>query len=502
MYRLRVVKTASGKKAVQVVRYGTGKTWVLKHIGSAANSEELVKLKHLAKEHISKHQPQQSLFSAKTRSDDRGTNLVLVENLEVGKISHRFAYEVFSNWYRSCGFSVLGNQLLQDLVIIRLVEPVSKLRSVKLLKQYFGINYSPSKLYRLLKSLPVLKPRVEEVAFNCALGKDEKVVKLVFYDVTTLYFESFKDDELRKCGFSKDHKFNQPQIVIGLLVDKQGFPLSYDVFEGNVFEGHTFIPIILRFKKKYGLDNLTVVADAAMISYANVLALREHDLSYIVAARIANLPLETIKQMALHLNRNEKKYFKLDTKWGKLVCDFSKKRATKNKSDRLKQLAKAREQLSKPYLVRHKTKFVKTVSQSKLVLNRTLLAKAESLEGIKGYYTNLGNLPGELISKRYHDLWRIEKAFRIAKSDLLARPIYHHQEAGIKAHILIVFVSLCVTRAMEISSHLSLRKIKDLVWQVHDIEIADRLSGKTFTKRTIIIDPLIHKLHQPANLTH
>jgi transposase len=502
IYRLRVVKTASGKKAVQVVRYGDSKTWVIKHLGSAANPKELIELKRLAEEHIDRFQPQRSLFSTETELDGEDSSLVLIKNLEISSTNHRFAYEVFSRWYQGCGFSILNNQLLQDLVVARLVEPASKLRSLKLLKQHFGISYSPSRLYRLLKPLPALKSRVEEVAFNYVLGKNEKVVKLVFYDVTTLYFESFKDDELRKCGFSKDHKFNQPQVIIGLLVDKQGFPLGYDVFRGNVFEGHTFIPVILRFKEKYNLDNLTVVADAAMISYTNILALRDHGLSYIVAARIASMPLETIKQMALYLDRDEKKYFKLDTKWGKLVCDFSKKRASKNKSDRLKQLRKAQEQLSKPNLVRHKTKFVKAVSKSKLVLNQALLAKAELLEGIKGYYTNLGNLPGELISQRYHDLWRVEKAFRIAKSDLLARPIYHHQETGIKAHILIVFVSLCVAKAMEMSTNLSLQKIKDLVWQIHDIELVDKLSGRTFTKRTTITDPLIHKLHQPANSTH
>jgi len=276
-----VIKTASGKKAVQVVHYRAGKTWVVKHIGSATDSEELTKLKHLAKEYIDRFQPQQSFFPLGTGLN-KGVRLALLKNLEVGKITHRFTYDTFSNWYNRCGFSALNNQLLQDLAIIRLVEPTSKLRSVKLLKQYFDIHYSSSTLYRHLKSLPALKSQVEEIAFIYAFEKNEQMVKLVFYDVTTLYFESFKSDEFKKCGFSKDLKFNQPQVVIGLLVDKQGFPLGYDVFKGNVFEGHTFIPIISRFKKKYGLDKLIVVADAAMISYSNVLALKEQNLSYIL----------------------------------------------------------------------------------------------------------------------------------------------------------------------------------------------------------------------------
>ena len=120
-------------------------------------------------------------------------------------------------------------------------------------------------------------------------------------------------------------------------------------------------------------------------------------------------------------------------------------------------------------------------------MNSELIQKDELLDGIKGYYTNLENMDNQLIVDRYHDLWKIEKAFRIAKSDLLARPIFHRKRANIEVHILIVFVSLCVAKSLELYSGLSVKKIKDLIWDILDIKLKDDLTGKTFTKRIDVI---------------
>jgi len=150
------------------------------------------------------------------------------------------------------------------LVTIRIIEPASKLRSLELLETYFNIKHRRQSLYEILPTILKLKDKIEELTINFAVKEFNFDFAIVFYDVTTLYFETFKSDAFRKTGFSKDNKSQQPQIVVGLVVNKDGFPLAYEIFPGNTFEGHTLIPIINDLKKKHDIKNITVVADAAI----------------------------------------------------------------------------------------------------------------------------------------------------------------------------------------------------------------------------------------------
>src|SRR5690606_19167859 len=149
----------------------------------------------------------------------------------------------------------------------------SKLRSVALIEEYFGLKYRRQAYYESAPKWLSLKSKAESIAVKFARSHYGFDYSLVFYDVTTLYFETFEADDLRKNGFSKDNKSQQPQILIGLMVSKEGLPVAYDVFAGNTFEGHTFIPIIERFILKNDIRSFTVVADAAMISSENSEAL-------------------------------------------------------------------------------------------------------------------------------------------------------------------------------------------------------------------------------------
>ena len=426
--------------------------------------------------------------------------LVSIENIEVTGVSYLFAYEFFSKVYQLNGFDDLDNKLLKDLVIIRTIEPASKLRSLTLLNKYFGFRYTPNIVYKNLKFIGELKPEAEAQAVEYArkhLGFD---FSLVFYDVTTLYFEAFHDDELRKCGFSKDSKSNQPQILIALVVNEDGYPIACQIFEGNKFEGHTFIPTILKLKKVYNISNLTIVADAAMLSFDNIKELKSCGLSYIVGARIANLSSKLIKEVSSTINHRENVYFKTQTNHGLLICDWSKKRATKDKSDRTKQLKRAYQQIQESSSFK-KLKFIKEETKSKFILNQELIDKNEILEGIKGYYTNLqvDGVDEKLVIARYKELWQIEKSFRIAKSDLLARPIFHRKKENIEAHILIVFISLCLAKSIELKTNLSLKKIKEAVWEIVDVEFQDKLTGKKFIKRTDINSNEVLKLLDQIN---
>ena len=494
MLRIRRTKTGSGKTAVQIVNAGGHQIRVVKHLGTASRQEEIVELEKLGADYILHHQKQVSLFPQFLYgvADLEKRHLVVAEDLQIGKVTHNFAYEVLSSWYQSCGFDKLSNPILRDLSILRIIEPVSKLRSLQLLNQYFGIKYPKNKIYKELENIVTLKPLAEQIACDYAKDKLTFDATLVFYDVTTLYFEAFTDDELRKDGFSKDNKSHQPQVVIGLVVDRLGFPLSYSVFPGNKFEGHTFIPTILEFKHAHQIKELTVVADAAMVSEENMTELSKQGLKYIVAARVANLARENIQEISLYLDHQENKYFVSNTKRGKLICDYSKKRASKDKSDRLRHWQKALNQIRYPSQVTKRSRFIKTNNMD-LELNSELFAKDELLEGIKGYLTNLDTVPEQLIIKRYKDLWHVEKAFRMAKSDLQARPIYHFKKSSIQAHLLIVFVSLCLSKAMELATNISIAKIRDLLWKIHDVELIDS-NGKKYLKREHHNHPLIYTL--------
>lgn len=482
MLKVRTTKTGSKNTAVQVVLRSKRKTKVVKHIGTAKTPEELSQLLKLAKQYAYKNNDMFPLFPEVFGAEGQ-KHLVAVENLKFVNTCHKFAYEFLSYFYELNHFSVLDDNLLKDLALIRIIEPASKIRSIELLKEYFGIKYSRNKIYRGLLKIKALKPGIEKCAIEYARKNLAFDFSLVFYDVTTLYFETFGDDEFRKCGFSKDNKVNQPQILIALMVNKDGYPIAVDTFAGNKFEGHTIIPVILKFKEAYNIKNLTVVADAAMLSRNNINELEQAGLNYIVAARLSNLPEDLLARITDHINCREDKYYQEKTSYGLLVCDYSEKRAAKNRSDRKKQIIKAQYQISNSGKAIKRSRFVKEITKSSYELNEKLIEKDKHLDGLKGYYTNLKDVPAPLIISRYKDLWVIEKSFRIAKSDLLARPIFHRQKEKIEAHVLIVFVSLCITKTIEILTGLSIKKARDIIWKVLDIEFVDILTNKRFSRR-------------------
>jgi len=497
MFKMRTVKTRSGKTAVQVVFRHSHRTEIVQHIGSAGNDKRLLELKKLAGQIIRQKDPQIALFPKETEND-RGSDLVLVGNLDAVKYRHLFAYEYLSRFYTLNGFDQLENQLVKDLAVIRVIEPSSKLRSLMLLKKYFGVIHSENVLYKTFGSLERLQSRAEGLAVDYAKKHLHFDFSLVFYDVTTLYFETFNEDisindsnnpkrhGLRRFGFSKDNKPGQPQILIALVVNTDGYPVAVNIFEGSKFEGHTMIPVILDLKTKYRITNLTVVADAAMLSAKNMEELDKLGLQYIVGARLSYLSSDLLQQISTALNKQPGKYFRTKTPLGYLVCDYSDLRAAKDRSDRRKQLVRAQSQIDNPAKFFRRSRFVRETTASVYEINQKLIEKDELLDGIKGYCTNLKDTDNTIIVSRYKDLWKIEKAFRIAKSDLLARPIFHRKKENIKAHILIVFISLCMVKSIELQTGQSIRNVRDKIWEVLDIELKDKLTGKTYVKRTSV----------------
>lgn len=481
--RIRVVSTASRSLAVQVVRYDHGRTLVLKHIGSGKSKNEVSALKQLAREWIDNKSGQSRLFPIS--SEDRDTLLL-------GKYHYLgFRYGLISGVVRDIlGRFGLKNdsfpsaRMFLDLVMARIVEPASKRSSRKFLSSFFGINYSLTGIYGHLPTLATFKDLVEEKLILFAKDRLEFEFSFVLYDITTLYFETFAQDEFRKTGFSKDNKVGQPQILVGLVVERNGFPLSFSLFEGNKFEGHTLIPVILDFKKKHRVDNLTVVADAAMISKDNVTALKAAGLTYIVGARMGNANIPLITNVSQKLNRVDGATLRLSTDDDFLICSFSAKRYAKDKHEMEKQLDKARQILDgKRGTARNK--FLSRDTLVEYCLNKAMMEKTKLLLGIKGYRTNL-DLPEEEIIERYQDLWRIENAFRISKHDLEARPVYHFKQQTITAHILICVTALATIKWLEMATGKSVKYIVDQLKSVTDARMFNLVTSQEVMLRSPI----------------
>lgn len=480
MYRIRVVPTKSRSKAVQVVKRGGHKIEVVKHIGSARLTGEVEKLRKLAWNWIKRNNNQLALFEVQNPVE-----LVSLDKMVLHSTVPRLIHLLYMQTIRLFGFDQLLPQVLLDLVFMRLVEPASKLASIQILAHEFGIKHSIATVNRKLTWLTGHKTAIEQKAAVYArkfLGFD---FTLVFYDVTTMYFETFKADEqgggLRRPGFSKDNKHQQPQIVLGLVVTKEGFPVEFKTFAGNKFEGHTLIPTLVQFRQRHQTDNLTVVADAAMLSHDNIGRLKQEGVGYIVGARLANLSASLIEKIATQLPHINQASIRIPVKGrGFLICQFSRKRYAKDKHETKKQVSKALRALKTPGKAIKRLKFI-AQSKSKgkdLRFNSNLLEKAKKLWGVKGYYTDQKQLTNKQIIGYYHNLWQVEKAFRMSKTDIKARPIYHHKTQNIIAHLLICFMALCVAKHWEKQTNLSTKKLVQILKNIRDADFEDQSNGK------------------------
>ena len=153
---------------------------------------------------------------------------------------------------------------------------------------------------------------------------------IVFYDVTTLYFETFEEDQLRKNGFSKDSKSQQPQILVALMDTKEGFPIAFEIFSGNTFEGHIIIPTIKDFNKRNKVKEFTAEADTIMISSENITQLSQNEINYIVGARMGNLSIKLLETLEKQIVRQDGKSIRIKTDLGYLICSYSSVRYRKD----------------------------------------------------------------------------------------------------------------------------------------------------------------------------
>lgn len=496
MYKIRQIKYAANSVSIQVYKIENRKRIIVRHIGTAHSEQEKSDLLLLANDFIKKISKQLYLFE-----NNQSNNIFYTNQTEFLGIQYTFLYELISKLIITIGLDKISNNLLLDLVIMRMAEPASKLRSIELLEEYFGIKHRRQSYYQSAPQWLTLKTKVEAIVLRFARKQYAFNFDLLFYDVTTLYFETFEEDDLRKNGFSKDNKSQQPQILVALMVTKEGFPVAYEVFTGNTFEGHTIIPVIKKFISKNKVKEFTVVADAAMISTDNIEALKENKINYIVGARLGNLSNELISQIDKTVAREDGKSIRIKTDNGYLVCSYSSIRYRKDKYEMEKQIEKAKYIIGNPSKNK-KLKFTKSSGQT-IELNQKLIDKTQKILGIKGYCTNLEEsvVDNKTIIGRYHQLYKIEQAFRISKSDLQTRPIFHYKEEPIKLHLLICFMALVVSKHIELQTNLSIRKFIHECKKITDAQLKKKLTSRKFTIRVSLTPTIIEILEKLKLLT-
>jgi len=479
---IRKVKTSSGATAVQIVRKSSGRIVEIKHLGSAHTKEELEVLISLAKKRLQGNQ--QSLFP-----DPQNTSF----KIGLKQSFSHLLFQVLKEQYQRLGFSKLDDEYFICLCIARIVEPTSKLDSLRVLADLGISDLSKDRLYRCLTRVIAKDYRttISTICFDQAVSWG---LSLVLYDVTTLYFEVQQEDSYRKPGLSKERRL-EPQIIIGLLVNQDGFPLGLKSFEGNTAETKTILPVIEAFRIQHRLDTITVVADAAMLSLKNLEALSQAGYHYIVGSRLSKVPYD-IAQYQKHKSLTDNQIVVTKKDNYKIIYQYKAKRASLDVKNIEEQLVKARRIVSGKAPMK-RNRFLSLKTQEKK-LNQALIDKAYALAGIKGYVTDLDLYPEKIIES-YHQLFEVEASFRMAKSDLKARPIFHRKREAIEAHLTIVFTGLAVSRRIEWLTGISIKRFIRSLRPIRSGIIT--LNGKEYSAEAEIPKD-IHKLLQKLQSGH
>jgi len=486
---IRKKKNKSGVISVQLIDKSSGKYVVHETIGSSSDEKEVAALFDKGKLRI-KEIARQQVINFDVANEKELVDLffngikslrLLGPELLLGKI------------FDEIGFGEIKDRLFRHLVLARLCYPASKLKTTDYIFKYQGLNIDVESVYRYLDKLhSSQKKRVQQISYEHTLKILNNQIGLIFYDVTTLYFEAEQEDEMRKAGFSKDGKHQHPQIVLGLLTSAGGYPLAYDIFEGNKFEGHTMLPVINGFKECYKIENLVVVADAGLMSAANIEELQTNQYQYIIGARIKNETRQVQEQiLALGLKNGESTVIQ-KTEQSKIIISYSQARARKDAANRKRGLEKLEKSIEQGKLTKKNinnrgyNKYLKLEGQMNVTIDKQKYEADAKWDGLKGYMTNT-QLSKDLVIENYMQLWQIEKAFRIPKTDLRIRPIYHRLRHRIEAHICICFCAYKIYKELERQLQLkkagiSPEKAIDIVKTIYQITIQTPLSNTEYKR--------------------
>jgi len=500
---IRVTSTKnSPRKSVKIVesiREGFKvKQVMILHVGIASNKDEIEKLKAIGMEFIAQEQlrrekksPQISLLDAETMEErlsnikkniekkNRGRKplvklqdvtaedkISLSELIEEKRITEGF-HDVAGHAYDLMGYQTLlkhkkDNELLKDLVLMRLVEPSSKLKAKQILDTRFSRTHDIDSIYRTMDKLYPKIHEIKEKTFQRTQKITPETIDIIFFDCTTLYFESIETDELRRFGYSKDHRFNTTQVVLALATNGDGLPIGYELFEGNKAEVKTLLECLNSWKKSFNIKSVCFVADRAMMSDDNLKMLeQENHHHYVVAAKLRSLPTDLTSEILSEKNY-QAQMINDDFGWvgefvykkRRLIVSYKTKRASRDAYQRDQILSKLKKRIgakgdtSKLITNQGVKKYTKS-EDSKTIIDQDKIERDSAWDGLHGVITNLSEEKSSAVLARYARLWKIEESFRINKHTLSMRPIYHFKPERIKTHIAICFMAFSVLRNME-----------------------------------------------------
>jgi transposase len=347
--------------------------------------------------------------------------------------------------------------------------------------------------------------RVQEISASHTCRILGGSIGLLFYDVTTLYFEASPRDDMRQAGFSKDCKTSEAQVVLGLLVSQHGYPLSYSIFNGSQYEGYTMIPVIDDFVRRFDLRDFVVVADSGLMSARNVKLLRSAGYRYIVGARIKS-EATAVKEWILSLERRDGAAYENKRADGdRLIVGYSSNRAANDARNRYKGVERLRKSYKSGILTkanvnrRGYNKFLEISKDVEVTISDGKIAEDEKWDGLKGYVTNT-DLPAEEAVAQYRGLWVVERAFRVGKGTLEMRPMFHFTERRIEAHVCICFVAYKVYKELEriiagLGIKLSVDKVLDIAKTITTLRVHMPNNRSFYTKTMFLTDD--HKAIRP-----
>lgn len=458
----------SGSTSIQAVAKINGKYCVQKSFGSSRNETELALLERRARQWSNEHEFGEELFA----SDEAAEYDAIFSSIGQDQLRLVGPDLIYGRLFDKIGFGAVktsNNDLFKSLVVTRLYRPGSKLKTIHYLAYFMNRYYDEDKIYRFLDELcwrPERKEKekgrgkcldvkhdVEQITYNQTRKVLGGKIAVVFYDTTTMYFES-REDEVRIPGWSKDGKSANPQVVLGLLVGPGGNPIGYEVHPGNTYEGHTMIPIIEKLRGRFNFEKPIVVADAGLLSRENIRDLETGGYEYILGARIRSQSDKLKTQVvALGLKNGQSASISL-TDTCRMVVTMSDSRKRKNAADREKGLKRLEKRFATTKLTKDKlnnrgyNKFLSMSGEATIKIDYDKVKSDAALDGLKGYTTN-SKLPDDQIVEEYGYLFMIERAFRFCKTDLDIRPMYHRLLNRIEAHICICFVAYTIMLELE-----------------------------------------------------
>lgn len=499
---------------------GKIKQRVVRHVGTAETPEKIEELKQLA---IALKAELLNEKLCQTKLNDRETSsgqvlgelrsvpdetLLHANSLEESARYILGIHDIYGYVYKQIGFTnpfynparrVFAAKILREVVLARIANPKSKRGSVAWLRDKCGIDINLDHVYQMMDKIDdKFCERIQRSAFESTLKLTGEKLQVLFYDATTLYFESFVEDELKCNGYSKDMEFNQAQVLLALYVTEKGLPIGYDLYPGNQYEGHTLIPALKKLKEHYGLAEIIVVADSGLLSKENLKYLDENNFKYIVGARLKSLS-PTLQADILNLDSYQLMNNETGLKCAlfsccqgrQLIVNYSPERARKDEYERQKAITKLQKKLKTSKdpksLVNNYgyKKYLEIEGEVEIKINQEKLEKDAQWDGLHGVITNVSDPNPVFVLSQYHGLWQVEESFRINKTDLKMRPIYHWTPQRIKAYIAIAFMAFVCVRYLEYRVSVQSRKlspevIREALLDVQASIIKDNKSGKEF----------------------